>query len=206
MEACDAKSAPSLRAAGLATLAATLALIVWGMILWALLSGPLGTFRDRPILENAAALLAQQDTPTGPYFYPAPRDGEARASWEEAHTREPFFKISYVREGANPSSAAKLMLGSLHNLVVAGLAAALLLLAAPALPSLGQRFALVFIAGAMGSIFIQAGDPIWFHLPWDYAVGALVYEFVSWTLLAGVLGLMLRPRDSRIGLSESLPP
>ncbi len=98
------------------------------------------------------------------------------------------------------------MLGSLHSLVVACLATALLLLAAPSLPSLGQRFALVFIAGAMGSIFIQAGDPIWFHLPWDYAAGALVYEFVSWTLLAGVLGLMLRPRDSRIGWSESLPP
>ena len=61
----------------------------------------------------------------------------------------------------------------------------LLLLTGPALPSLGQRFALVFIAGAMGSI--QAGDPIWFHLPWDYAAGALVYEFGSWTLLGGVL-------------------
>ncbi len=85
---------PSLRATGLAALAATLALIVWGMIFWALLSGPLGTFRDRPILENVAALLAQQGTPTGTYFYPWPRDGEARAAWEEAHTRGPFFKIS----------------------------------------------------------------------------------------------------------------
>ncbi len=169
------------------------------------MSGLLGTFRAGPVLEGAAALLEQQGTPTGTYFYPWPRDGEARAAWEEAHIRGPFFKISYVREGANPSSPAKLMIGSLHNLVVACVATALLLLAAPALSSFGQRFALVFMAGAMGSIFIQAGDPIWFHLPWDYVAGALVYEFVSWALLGvgGVLGLMLRPHALRFASDPS---
>jgi hypothetical protein len=167
-----------------------LALIVWGMLFWGALSPRVGAFRDQPIQQAAAELLAREDTRTGTYFFPWPRSD---AGWEDAHREGPFFKLSYVREGADPSSPAKLALGSLHNLLVAALANALILLALPALPSFGRRFALVFGAGVMGSLLIQVGDPVWFHLPWDYASASLAYELGSWALLGATAGALLRP-------------
>jgi len=163
------------------------------MLFWGVLSPRLGAFRDQPIQQAAAELLAQSDTPTGTYFFPWPRSD---VGWEDAHRTAPFFKLSYVREGADPSSPGKLALGSLHNLGVALLANALILLALPGLPTFGRRFALVFCAGAMGSLLIQVGDPIWFHLPWDYANASLVYELGSWAILGAISGALLRPEDA----------
>jgi hypothetical protein len=36
-------------------------------------------------------------------------------------------------------------------------------------------------------------NPIWFHLPWDYTLGNVLYELVAWALLAAVTAALLRP-------------
>ena len=33
---------------------------------------------------------------------------------------------------------------------------------------------------------ITIGDPVWFHMPWDYVRGVVMYEIVSWTVLAAI--------------------
>ena len=55
-----------------------------------------------------------------------------------------------------------------------------------------KRAGVVFLAGIMGTNFISVADPIWFHLPWDYTVGVLLYQTVSWALLAGVTAGIVR--------------
>ena len=181
----------------LAVAATGSALMVWGMAFWAVLYEPLATFGDLPNQAAVAQLLSENDTATGTYFFPWPRNtAETRARWEEAHRRGPFFKLSYGREGVDPSSVGKLALGALHHVVVALIATLLIVLALPALPSFGRRFAVVFLAGAMGSVFIQIGDSVWFHLPWDYVRGAMVYELGAWTVMGAILAGLLRSPGS----------
>ena len=92
--------------------------------------------------------------------------------------------LSYVREGVDPNSPAKLAVGCLHYLLVAALATALVV--ASGSTTYLRRFTLVLLGGLIGSIFITAGDPIWFHMPWDYAQAVLLYEVISWILLGSV--------------------
>jgi hypothetical protein len=53
---------------------------------------------------------------------------------------------------------------------------------------------MVFLAGMMGTVFIQFGDVVWFHLPLDYPLGNLIYESGCWALLGVILALLLPDR------------
>jgi hypothetical protein len=166
----------------LATLLGAVALIAWGMIFWGLLAGPLGMFHALPDAEGVAALLERTGTATGTYFAPWPRDTpEAFEQFVAHHERGGFFMVKYIAEGVDPQSPTKLLVGSLQYLTVAAMAVGLLSLSAA--PRYSRRVAIVVIAGAIGTNFITLADPIWFHLPWDYTIGAALYELVSWTLL-----------------------
>jgi len=117
---------------------------------------------------------------------PWPRDTPASFDQFVAqHRSGPFFRLSYVREGVDPNSPAKLAVGCLHYLLVAALATALVV--ASSRTTYLRRFSLVLLGGSIGSIFITVGDPIWFHMPWDYAQAVLLYEVISWILLGGVV-------------------
>jgi hypothetical protein len=48
----------------------------------------------------------------------------------------------------------------------------------------------------LGSVFITMGDPIWFHLHWDYARAILLYEIVSWILQDSVVAKLAPPRKT----------
>ncbi len=179
-------------------IAATAALLVWGGIFWGALYDPLAIFSPRPLSPAVVEALQADATPTGTYFSPWPRNTPAtRDTWLAGHRTGPFFKLSYVADGVDPQSPRKLMIGALHNLAVASIAAAILGLAMTGPMSYRCRFFIVFLSGAMGTVFIQVGDPIWFHLPWDFVNGVIVYEGGSWLILAAILAAAVRPvRDS----------
>jgi hypothetical protein len=161
-------------------------LVAWGMVFWAFLADPLGVFRKLPNDLAVTETLVTDNTPTGTYFMPWPRNTpETFAEFVAQHQRGPFFRLSYVREGVDPNSPAKLALGTLHYLLVAVLAVVLIRVSGNR--NYVRRFSLVLLAGMIGSIFITIGDPIWFHLPWDYARSVLFYEVVAWFLLASVV-------------------
>jgi len=110
------------------------------------------------------------------------------------HRTGPFFQLSYVREGVDPNSPGKLALGCLHYLFVAAIAVALVRMSGST--TFIRRFGVVVLGGLIGSVFITIGDPIWFHLPWDYAQAVLLYEVVTWLLLGAVVArlALLRAR------------
>jgi hypothetical protein len=124
---------------------------------------------------------------------PWPR--RTRAEFEqfiEQHKRGPFYRLSYVREGVDPNSPSKIIIGCFHYLLVTGLAVVLADLVKTG--SRWRTFAVILLAGLMGSLFITIGDPIWFHMPLDYTIGVAFYEVISWLLLAGVVSWILRLR------------
>lgn len=175
-------------------LAGALALTVWGMLFWGVLYEPLHLFDDlTPGVDQAAASLEAADTQTGTYFVPWPRNTpEAMNGWLARHRVGPFFKLSYIREGADPQSVPKLMRGVGLYVVVAAIAMGLLRLSAHSPERWLRGSLVVFLAGVMGSVLIQIGDPVWFHLPWPHALGNLVFQLGAWLLLGAAVALAMR--------------
>ncbi len=157
-------------------------LVAWGMVFWGFLAAPFGVFHKLPDDRAVTAELQKRGTATGTYFMPWPRaTSEEFSAFEAQHKAGPFYRLSFVKEGVNPSSPSKLLIGTLHYFTVAVLATALVWLARTR--SFGRAWAIVFLGGLLGSNLITIGDPVWFHLPWDYAKGVLFYEMVAWFLL-----------------------
>lgn len=99
--------------------------------------------------------------------------------------------MSYIREGVDPNSPRKLTIGSLHHAIVALFAVVLLMLSGAG--RFWGRACLVFVGGMMGTVFITSPTHYGFTCP-DYATGAVIYESVSWALLAVVTASICRPR------------
>ena len=181
-------------------IAGALALTVWGMAFWGVLYDPLQVFQDKnPAIEEIAGVLQDAETPTGTYFYPWPRNtAETMDAWLQQHRAGPFFKLSYVAQGADPQSAAKMTRGIGLYVLVAALATTLLAVARVPPEARLRSMAAVFLGGAMGTLLIQVGDPVWFHLPWDYVRGNVVFELVAWALLGAAIAWgrdpVLKPR------------
>jgi hypothetical protein len=176
----------------LAVLAGTVSLVAWGMVFWGFLASPLGAFHALPDDDAVTRALVDSDTRTGTYFMPWPRDTrEAFDAFVAQHRSGPFYRLSFVREGVDPNSPARLMLGTLHYATVAALAVLLCALAGGT--TFGQRFAIILVAGSIGTNLITIGDPVWFHMPWDYTRAVLVFEIVAWLLLAGVAAGLAAP-------------
>ena len=177
----------------LAAIAGTVVLVAWGMIFWGFLAAPLGAFRALPDDDAVTRALIESNVRTGTYFMPWPRDTrEAFDAFVAQHRSGPFYRLSHVREGVDPNSPGKLLLGTAHYATVAILAALLCAIAAGA--SFGRRFAVVFLGGLIGTDLITIGDPVWFHMPWDYTRAVIVYEITCWILLAAVVAWLIRPR------------
>jgi hypothetical protein len=59
---------------------------------------------------------------------PWPRNTpESFESFVAQHTAGPFYRLSYVREGVDPNSLGKILLGCVHYLVVAAIAAVMVM-------------------------------------------------------------------------------
>lgn len=177
----------------LAALASTGVLLIWGITYWQIIYEPIKIYNTIPDAEKVAQLLQESGTTTGTYFYPWPRNTDATfRQFITKHTHGPFFKLSYVREGVNPQTPQKMIGGILHYLLVTFLAAIIILLVDPDKVSFRKKVLILFLAGSIGTIFIQLGDPIWFHLPWDYSLGILVYELVSWLIIGIMTALIMK--------------
>ncbi len=165
---------------------ATFALLLWGMLYWMFLFELTGVYATSLAGGDAvAAALADAGAQTGTYFYPPRHSPIPQETFVSAHASGPFFEVRYVDHGIDPQNPIKMLWGTLHHLLLVGMAAGILWLAAA--PSAARRFGIVLLAGLLGTVFIQWGDPIWFHLPWDYALGITLYEGVGWVLVAGIL-------------------
>ncbi len=181
-----------MRAAAIAATLGAVAILAWGMLFWSVLYDSVGVIKPDTLDPVIVDALDVSGIPSGTYVYPWPRDTvESKRSWAQNHATGPFFRLSYVREGTDPNSVRKLAFGVLHNFVVAAMATGLILLAGRGMGTFGSRFMLVVLAGLMGTVLIQVGEAVWFHMPLDYVLGTMLYQVVSWLLLAFVLSAYL---------------
>lgn len=122
----------------------------------------------------------------------------------QQHKTGPFFQLSYIKEGVDPQAPGKILLGVFQYFVVSMIAIALLSLTATSSAPFFRKFASIFLAGLIGTIFIRLSDPIWFHLPWQHAIGNAVYELVSWALMGAVIAAIVKPKTTVIGEQSSV--
>jgi hypothetical protein len=173
-------------------LAGTLVLVLWGMIFWGFLAGPLGVFHKISNDRAVTQALEAGGITTGTYFMPWPRNTpETFAAFVAQHKSGPFYRLSIVREGTDPNSVRKIIVGCVHYFVVASIAVLLLLLTRQR--TVWRRISTVLLAGMLGSVFITVADPIWFHMPWDYVRGELLYQVVAWLLLSVTASVIVGP-------------
>ncbi|MGQ0602749.1 MAG: hypothetical protein ACT4QE_13775 [Anaerolineales bacterium] len=181
------------RRSALAALFSTVALVVWGTVFWGWAYEFFGIFNKLPADVEVVAVLEANGTTTGTYFFPWPRNTpESMAAFVAQHKTGPFFQLSYIKEGVDPQSPGKILLGVLQYLVVSMLGIGLLRLSAAHSASFARKFLVIFLAGLIGSVFIRLGDPIWFHLPWPHTLGNAVYEIVAWAVMGAVIGLTVK--------------
>ncbi|MDN5212236.1 hypothetical protein QQ020_09245 [Fulvivirgaceae bacterium BMA12] len=177
----------------LAALASAAVLMIWGMIFWQFIYEPLKIYNTIPNADKVAELLQQSGTVTGTYFYPWPRNtDETFQQFVTKHKEGPFFKLSYIRQGVDPQSPQKMIGGILHLFVVSFLAGLIIRLIGHGSIDFKRKALIIFLAGSIGTVFIQIGDPVWFHLPWDYSLGILVYELISWLILGVITAWIMK--------------
>jgi hypothetical protein len=173
-----------LKAIGLGTLL----LVLWGMGFWGAISPAAGMFKTLP--NEPAVTKALGNLSTGTYFVPWPMNTpETRRAFRDRHVAGSFYQLSFVREGVDPESGRKMLLGVFHHLVAAVITVLLVVVSGAA--TRWRIFGTVVLSGSLGTVFATLGNPVWFHLPWPHALGRAGYELVAWILLGTVCARML---------------
>ncbi len=103
------------------------------------------------------------------------------------------MQIQYKKQGVSMAQMPVMMgTGFAFTVLMAFLAAYLLRLALPALPTYFARVGFVFSVG----VFTAAGrlsDVIWFHHYWAFELGQMLFVVISWLLSGVVLAAIIRP-------------
>jgi hypothetical protein len=157
-------------------------------------------------LPNEAAVadaMSKQEVESGTYIVPhcdcdvlKGSDEEAKAAILKRHREGPLMKITYRKEGINPTCPLLFAIGFGHCVVSSLLMAVLLALAAPGLRNFPVRVLFVVLVGAFASFAVTLADPVWYHHPWKFALLKAGFETAGWVPAGAVLGLLVRPRSA----------
>ena len=119
-------------------------LFMWAFVSWWFL--PWHQIQKLPGEESIAQAMRDADVPDGAYWLPS-MDREAtetmtpdeqtavKDAWEEKYSQGPVALIMYQKEGSSPMPILTFIVGIVLDVIVAGIAAFLLSMAAPAIPS-----------------------------------------------------------------------
>ena len=192
--------------------ASALALLLWGLLFWVLLSTPGESERAVPDEPGLVQLLRERLPDSGTYAFPAPppraaaRDAGALEAFRQRKLAGPIGMIHFRRGGTDPLSLRNYLIGFLHLLAASFVAALLLATALPALESYGRRAAFVFGLGVFAVVAVRISDPVWWHLPWGHFLHAALYDGAAWLISGLVLGGIVRPTRGARHLTDPNTP
>lgn len=197
----------------LGTLLSAVALALWSLLFWVVLSGPGSGVRAVPNEPALIQMLQAQLPRSGTYYLPEPpkpQPGVARSAalqgFRQREAAGPIALIHFNREGFDPLSPKAYLALAAQALAASLVAALLLRLALPALEGFVQRAGFVFGLGVFGALAVRLSDPLWWHLPWSYYLHGAVYDAVSWLVAGLVLAAVVRrPRGAQHFTDPSKP-
>ena len=183
---------------GLAALIGAVVLMVWSSVSW--MTIPWHQLGELPQQERIADALRDSGAESGlyaiPYAYPDPNATEdqraaAKETLEEAYSRGPIVVLAYRADGADPMPTMAFLIGFGHDFLVAAVAAFLLTMAAPALPTFGSRVLFVLLLGLFAAIGSHLMNWNWMNFPLRYSLEMVADSLVASLLLGVVLALMI---------------
>jgi hypothetical protein len=181
----------------LGALLAAVVLMAWGFGYWVYSPMAGDMLTPTPGGDSVPSALKEKIQDDGIYFYPRPKHFEgdnAHEAFQKKHQEGPLLEVVYVREGMDISNPLIYVLGFLHNYVTAFVAALLLSMALPGLPSYGSRVLFVFGLGVFAAVTVHLSNPIWRHHPWAFSLFSSGYVAGGWLLAGLVLALVIRPK------------
>jgi len=185
-----------------AVVLAAVLLFVWGFVFWVVSPLSFLMYQALPNETPVVAALEGQDMPAGHYVYPgmkeaAPADAKkAEEEWAEKHRKGPIFIVVYKPQGGEPMQPAVLGMGFGHNLVASAVAAWLLWLVSPALPTFASRWCFVCLLGVFVCVAIHPTNAIWFwHTPLHTGL-LCVFDTVGWVLAGLPLAALVKTRTA----------
>ena len=178
----------------------------WGFVSHELIG--LGESSMKGIPNEPAVLTALSDNikESGFYFFPGagmmdPNNGTkeqkeaAMKKWDEDFKKYPSGILVVKQPTGDSLPFTKLLLRQLLADILGGLIAALLLsLAVPSLPSFTGRVLFVATLGLFASLAIDVPYWNWYGFPTRYLLSALVDSVVGWGLAGVLLAALIRPR------------
>ncbi|WP_456413405.1 hypothetical protein [Thiolapillus sp.] len=177
---------------------AGMVLFVWGAVIHLLL--PVGKMGMQELPHSTSisyALDLALDEP-GLYVFPWMDAGEnmskkALADWEEAYRDGPVGMILYRPQGGEPMSS-RLFAVQFATDLAAGLIVALLL----SFTRLSFMGRLLFVTAVGLFSWITSSIPWWnwYGFPWEFVVGAGIYQVAGW-FLAGLVLAALGPSQRK---------
>lgn len=180
---------------------ASVALMVWGVLFWAVFDIPREVLDPLPNGEQTAAAFGEVLPGTGVYIWPLWKTGTESSGIEslDAATpaqpgESPQLQIFYRQQAIDPMSPTTFARGFLHMFTVSLIAAVLLAVAAPRIESYLHRVGFVLLLGIFAGVAVNLAQPVWFGHPWGYHLVMLLNEAMKGLLLGLVLAGMIRQK------------
>lgn len=175
----------------LGTIAATIAMFIWGAIFW-MSPLPYSVLGRTPDDAAAGKALLEHFPADATYIIPGMYNPEDKLS--ALHRSGPLATVHLRREGSEVMQPVVLAQGFLQELVTVLLMGALLTFAGSSLPGYVSRVRFLTVAGVAVAVFTDLGAPIWWRQPWPFHLVTAVYTVTAWFVAALVLAAVIRPR------------
>ncbi|MHC4106874.1 MAG: hypothetical protein ACYSTY_02190 [Planctomycetota bacterium] len=183
---------------GLAGLIGAVVLMVWSSVSWMII--PWHQPDVLPRQERIMDALRDSGAESGIYWMPnveqdpdATEEQQAAAveAWKEAHRQGPIGVMVYRAEGSEPMPAMLFVVGFVLDFILAAVAALLLTMAAPALPTFVKRLSLVMLIGVFSGVGSHLMNWNWMNYPLRFSLEMFADTLVASLLLGVVLALMI---------------
>jgi hypothetical protein len=173
------------------TLLAALAMFVWGAIYWAVLpTMPLSTETVQSDDALGTAMLASLPK-SGTYTVPDLHGDVSQL--EQKHLKGPIAIIHFHREGMAMMDPGILIRGFLHGWAAVAVAALVLQMCLPALPSYCSRLWFFASIGLLMAVFKDGGGAVWRLHSAKWAGVEALYDVLAWVVAGLVLAKFLKP-------------
>lgn len=170
---------------------AAFAMYLWGMLYWGANPLPYTSWSSTADDVAAGAALRQHFPTDGTYYVPSM--SHDKAELESLMAAGPVAFVHMLRSDGRPLMDVGIMIkGLILYLVVAAAMAFLLRLAAPGLPSYGDRLKLMACAALVAVLLIHVGEAVWWYIPWAWKLHQAAYDFTAWCVGGAVLARFVR--------------
>ena len=184
----------------IAGVAGGIVLFIWGFVSWMFI--PWHQLEKMPGEAQVAQAMRDAEIPSGAYHLPGMVDDPALTDEENdanteafnaAHEQGPIATIMYKSGGSSPLGIMSMIVGVVLDIITAGVAAAILTMAAPALGGFVGRVLFVLMLGVYVAVGNNLMDWNWMHYPLKFSLQMAGDTLVASLLLGVTLAIIVNP-------------